>query len=133
MSTKWWKDSIGYQIYIRSFKDSNNDGIGDIKGITNKLDYLHFLGINLIWICPFYKSPMDDNGYDVSDFFSVSEDYGTLEDMKELLNEAHKRGIKVIIDLILNQTSDEHWWFKEAKKSKNNPYHDYYIWKGRLQ
>ena len=129
MSTKWWKDSIGYQIYIRSFKDSNNDGIGDIKGITNKLDYLHFLGINLIWICPFYKSPMDDNGYDVSDFFSVSEDYGTLEDVKELLNEAHKRGIKVIIDLILNQTSDEHWWFKEAKKSKNNPYHDYYIWK----
>lgn len=129
MPVKWWKNSVGYQIYIRSFKDSNDDGIGDLKGITSKLDYLKYLGINLIWICPFYESPMDDNGYDVSDFLNVSSEYGSLSDIKELLFEAHKRNIRVIIDLILNQTSDEHWWFKEAKKSRDNPYHDYYIWK----
>jgi glycosidase len=125
----WWKEAFGYQIYIRSFYDYNNDGIGDLKGIIEKLDYLHDLGINLIWICPFYDSPMDDNGYDVRDFFKVSNEYGSLDDVKELTDKAHKLGIKVIIDLILNHTSDEHQWFIESKKSKNNPYRDYYIWR----
>lgn len=125
---KWWKEAIGYQIYIRSFYDSNNDGIGDIRGIINKLDYLEYLGVNLLWICPFYKSPMDDNGYDVSDFLDVSNEYGTMDDIKELIQKAHEKKIRIIIDLILNQTSDEHKWFIEAKKSIDNPYHDYYIW-----
>ncbi|HKM30187.1 MAG TPA: alpha-glucosidase [Bacilli bacterium] len=125
---KWWKKAFGYQIYIRSFKDSNNDGIGDIRGIIEKLDYLSFLGINLLWICPFYKSPMDDNGYDVSDFCDVSAEYGNMNDIKELIAKAHQKNIKIIIDLILNQTSDEHYWFKESRKSLDNPYRNYYIW-----
>jgi len=125
---KWWKEAIGYQIYLRSFKDSNNDGIGDIPGIIEKLDYLKDLGVNLLWICPFYKSPMDDNGYDVSDFYDISEDYGTLEDAKRLIAEAKKRDIRIIADLVMNQTSDEHPWFIESRKSKDNPYRDYYIW-----
>jgi glycosidase len=126
---KWWKEAIGYQIYPKSFKDSNNDGIGDIKGIISKLDYLKELGVNLIWICPLYKSPMDDNGYDVSDFYDVSEDYGTLSDMQELIKQVHQRDMKIIFDLVLNHTSDEHPWFIESRKSKENPYRDYYIWK----
>lgn len=125
---KWWQEAIGYQIYIRSFQDSNNDGIGDLKGIISRLDYLKYLGINLIWICPFCSSPMDDNGYDVSDFYDVSSDYGSLNDIKTLIIKAHDKGIKVMMDLILNHTSDEHYWFKEARKAKDNPYHDYYIW-----
>jgi len=125
---KWWKKAFGYQIYIRSFKDSNHDGIGDIRGIIEKLDYLSYLGINLIWICPFFESPMDDNGYDVSDFYNVSGDYGDMSDIKELIAKAHQKKIKIIIDLILNQTSDEHHWFQESRKSKDNPYRDYYIW-----
>jgi len=124
----WWKEAFGYQIYIRSFYDSNNDGIGDLRGIIEKLNYIHTLGVNLIWICPFYESPMDDNGYDVSDFYQVSKEYGKIEDVKELINKAHELGIKVIIDLILNHTSDEHIWFKESRKSIDNPYRDYYIW-----
>ena len=130
---KWWKEAIGYQIYLRSFKDSNDDGIGDIPGIIEKLDYLKELGVNLLWICPFYKSPMDDNGYDVSDFYDISEDYGTLEDAKRLIHEAKLRGIRIIADLVMNQTSDEHPWFIESRKSKDNPYRDYYIWqKGKI-
>lgn len=125
---KWWKEAIGYQIYPRSFLDTNNDGIGDIRGIINKLDYLKDLGIDMIWICPVYKSPMDDNGYDVSDFYQVSEDYGTLDDLLELINELHKRNMKLIMDFVLNHTSDEHPWFIEARKGKDNPYHDFYIW-----
>ena len=125
---KWWQKSFGYQIYIRSFKDSNNDGIGDIQGIIEKLDYLSYLGVNLIWICPFFASPMDDNGYDVSDFYNVSPDYGSLNDIKELILKAHEKGIRIIIDLIMNQTSDEHYWSKKSRKSKDNPYRDYYIW-----
>ncbi len=124
----WWKEATAYQIYIKSFKDSNSDGIGDINGITEKLDYLKNLGIDLLWICPFYKSPMDDNGYDVSDYLKVDESFGSIEDFKNLIKEASKRKMKVIVELILNQTSDEHFWFTESRKSKDNPYRDYYIW-----
>lgn len=133
MERKWWMSAVGYQIYPRTFYDSNNDGIGDLKGIIQKLDYIHDLGVNLIWIGPFYKSPMDDNGYDVSDFFDVDPVFGTLEDARELLSEAHKRDIKVVLDLVLNHTSDEHEWFMEARSSLNNPKRDYYIWqKGKV-
>lgn len=133
MERKWWMSAVGYQIYPRTFFDSNNDGIGDLKGIIQKLDYIHDLGINLIWIGPFYKSPMDDNGYDVSDFFDVDPVFGTLEDARELVSEAHKRDIKVALDLVLNHTSDEHSWFMESRSSIDNPKRDYYIWqKGKL-
>lgn len=125
---KWWMESVGYQIYIKSFYDSNNDGIGDLNGIYEKLDYLHLLGINLIWITPFYDSPMDDNGYDVRDYLKVAKEYGTIEDFKKLLKKAHDLGIKVILDFVLNHTSDEHQWFLESRKSLDNPYRDYYIW-----
>lgn len=125
---KWWKEAVGYQIYLKSFKDSNDDGIGDINGIREKLAYLKDLGITLIWICPFYKSPMDDNGYDVSDFYDIDSSFGTLDDMKALIKEAHEMGIKIIADFVMNQTSDEHAWFIESRKSKDNPYRDYYIW-----
>ncbi len=125
---KWWMEAIGYQIYIKSFKDGNNDGIGDLKGITEKLDYLHLLGVNLLWITPFYDSPMDDNGYDVRDYFKVSSEYGTLDDFKTLLKTAKKLGMKIILDFVLNHTSDEHQWFIESRKSIDNPYRDYYIW-----
>lgn len=125
---KWWMESFGYQIYVRSYYDSNNDGIGDLKGITEKLDYLHDLGVNLIWLCPFYDSPMDDNGYDVRNYYEVSSDYGTIEDFKALIDKAHKLGIKVIIDLVLNHTSDENNWFIESRKSVDNKYRNYYIW-----
>lgn len=125
---RWWKEAIGYQIYLKSFKDSNNDGIGDINGIKEKLPYLKDLGITLIWICPFYRSPMDDNGYDVSDFYDIDPSFGTLDDMKSLIKAAHKLGIKIIADYVMNQTSDEHPWFIESRQSKDNPYRDYYIW-----
>jgi oligo-1,6-glucosidase len=124
----WWMEAVGYQIYIKSFKDGNNDGIGDLIGITDKLDYLHLLGVNLIWITPFYDSPMDDNGYDVRDYFKVSELYGSIEDFKSLLEKAKRLGIKVILDFVLNHTSDEHLWFVESRKSLDNPFRDYYIW-----
>lgn len=129
MEKKWWKEAIGYQIYPRSFYDSNGDGIGDIKGVIEKLDYLSYLGITLIWLSPIYKSPMDDNGYDVSDYYSIASEFGTLDDFQLLLNEAHTRNIYVIMDLILNHTSDEHPWFVESRISKTNPCRDYYIWK----
>lgn len=125
---KWWMESIGYQIYPKSFYDSNNDGVGDLQGIIKKLPYLKELGINLLWICPFYDSPMDDNGYDVRDFFKVSEEFGTITDFKELLAEAKALGIKIILDFVLSHTSDEHAWFIESKSSKDNPKRDYYIW-----
>ena len=131
MTRKWWQDAIIYQIYLRSFKDSNNDGIGDFKGLISKLDYLSDLGVNAIWVSPHYESPMDDNGYDISDFFKVSKDYGTLEDVKEFINLAHQKDMKVIFDLVLNHTSDEHEWFKAAKDPAHinyHKYHDYYIW-----
>jgi len=128
MDKTWWKNSVGYQIYPRSFYDSNNDGVGDLIGIISKLDYIKDLGINLIWIGPFYKSPMDDNGYDVSDFYDVDPLFGSLQDAKDLIKEAHKRGIKIILDLVLNHTSDEHPWFIESRSSLSNPKRDYYIW-----
>lgn len=129
MKKAWWKESVVYQIYPKSFMDSNGDGIGDIKGIISKLDYLKYLGISVIWISPMLASPMDDNGYDTSDYQAIMKDFGTLTDYEELLSEAHKREIKIVMDLVVNHTSDEHPWFIESCKSKDNPYRDYYIWK----
>lgn len=129
MEKKWWKESVVYQIYPRSFKDSNGDGIGDINGITEKLDYLKELGIDVIWLSPVYQSPNDDNGYDISDYQAIMEEFGTMEDFDRMLAEAHKRGIRIVMDLVVNHTSDEHAWFVESKKSRENPYRDYYIWR----
>lgn len=131
VNTKWFKDAIIYQIYPRSFKDSNSDGMGDIKGIIEKLDYLKDLGINCVWLSPVYQSPMDDNGYDISDYRVIHPDFGTMDDFKLMLSEMHKRGIRLIMDLVANHTSDEHYWFKQARLSKDNPYRDYYIWKDK--
>lgn len=128
MKTRWYKDAVFYQIYPRSFKDSNNDGIGDIKGIISKLDYLKELGVNAVWLSPVYASPNDDNGYDISDYRNINPEFGTMDDFKQMLDEMHKRGIRLVMDLVVNHTSDEHFWFKESRKSKDNPYRDYYIW-----
>ena len=131
MKKKWWQDAIIYQCYIRSFKDGNGDGIGDFRGLIEQLDYFNELGVNAVWVSPHYKSPMDDNGYDISDFYQVSEDYGTLEDCKEFIEKAHEKGIRVIFDLVLNHTSDEHEWFQIAcdpTHPEYEKYHDYYIW-----
>ena len=129
MKKNWWKESVVYQIYPKSFNDSNGDGIGDINGIIEKLDYLKELGVNVLWISPMLESPQDDNGYDISDYRRIYKDYGTMDDYEKLLEEAHRREIKVLMDLVVNHTSDEHQWFLESKKSKDNPYRDYYIWK----
>ena len=129
MAKKWWQDKVVYQIYPRSFQDSNGDGIGDLPGIISRLDYLSDLGIDAIWLSPVYRSPQDDNGYDISDYQDIDPMFGSLEDMERLIAEADKRGIKIIMDLVLNHSSDEHRWFREAKKSKDNPYHDYYVWR----
>jgi len=126
---QWWKEAVVYQIYPRSFKDSNGDGVGDLKGITSKLDYLKDLGVDVIWLSPVYKSPNDDNGYDISDYQDISSEFGTMEDWEELLSEMHRRGIKLVMDLVVNHTSDEHYWFQQAKSSKDNPYRDYYVWR----
>lgn len=125
----WWKEEVVYQIYPRSFKDSNGDGIGDIRGITESLDYLRELGVTMLWICPVYQSPMDDNGYDVSDYCALAPEFGTMDDLDELIAEAGKRGIKIILDLVINHTSDEHRWFKEALREPEGEFHDYYIFK----
>lgn len=129
LKRKWWKESVVYQIYPRSFNDSNGDGIGDLNGIIEKLDYLKELGVDIIWCSPFYDSPNDDNGYDIRDYEKIMDEFGTMEDFDRLLEECHKRGMKLVTDLVVNHTSDEHRWFQEACKSKDNPYHDYYIWK----
>ncbi|WP_315079106.1 alpha-glucosidase [uncultured Clostridium sp.] len=129
MKTNWWKESVVYQIYPRSFKDSNGDGIGDIRGIIEKLDYLRELGIDVIWLSPVYKSPNDDNGYDISDYKDIMTEFGTMNDFDELLKSAHEKGIKIMMDLVVNHTSDEHQWFVESRKSENNKYRDYYVWK----
>lgn len=129
MNKTWWKEAVVYQIYPRSFMDSNGDGIGDIRGITSKLDYLKLLGVDVLWISPLYKSPNDDNGYDISDYQDIMTEFGTMEDFDVMLAEAHARGIKIIMDLVVNHTSDEHAWFLESRKSKDNPYRDYYMWR----
>ncbi|SFC56554.1 glycoside hydrolase family 13 protein [Clostridium uliginosum] len=129
MEKKWWHSSVVYQIYPRSFNDSNGDGIGDIRGIIEKLDYLKELGIDVIWLSPVYKSPNDDNGYDISDYCDIMNEFGTMKDMEKLIEEGKKRKIKILMDLVVNHTSDEHKWFIESKKSKDNLYRDYYIWR----
>ncbi|KKK38840.1 oligo-1,6-glucosidase [Mesobacillus campisalis] len=128
MSKKWWKESVAYQVYPRSFMDSNGDGIGDLKGVTSKLDYLKELGIDVIWLSPMYKSPNDDNGYDISDYHDIMDEFGTMEDFNELLEGVHERGMKLILDLVINHTSDEHPWFIESRSSKDSPKRDWYIW-----
>ena len=128
-TNKWWENAVVYQIYPKSFQDSNGDGYGDIRGIISRLDYLKDLGIDAVWISPMYCSPQDDNGYDISDYQDIDPMFGTMDDMEELIREAGKRGIKIIMDLVLNHTSDEHRWFLEAVKGKENPYHDYYVWR----
>ena len=125
----WWKNAVVYQIYPKSFQDSNGDGIGDIQGIISRLDYLEELGIDAVWISPMYCSPQDDNGYDISDYQDIDPMFGSLDDMEELIAKAREKNIRIIMDLVLNHTSDEHRWFQEAKKSKDNPYHDYYVWR----
>ncbi|MCL6658446.1 glycoside hydrolase family 13 protein [Paenibacillus amylolyticus] len=129
MKRVWWKEAVAYQIYPRSFMDSNGDGVGDIKGILSKLDYIQDLGIDLIWICPMYKSPNDDNGYDISDYCSIMDEFGTMADFDQLLHEVHHRGMKLIMDLVINHTSDEHPWFIESRASLDNPKRDWYIWR----
>lgn len=128
MEKNWWKEAVAYQVYPRSFNDSNNDGIGDLSGMVEKLDYLKDLGIDVIWLSPMYKSPNDDNGYDISDYQDIMEEFGTMEDFNHLLSETHKRGMKLILDLVVNHTSDEHPWFIESRSSKDNPKRDWYIW-----
>ncbi|RDU35968.1 glucohydrolase [Neobacillus piezotolerans] len=129
MSKKWWKESVAYQVYPRSFMDSNGDGIGDLRGVILKLDYLKELGIDVIWLSPMYKSPNDDNGYDISDYQDIMEEFGTMADFDDLLEEVHKRGMKLILDLVINHTSDDHPWFIESRSSKDNPKRDWYIWR----
>lgn len=129
MEKRWWKESVVYQIYPRSFCDSNGDGIGDLNGITGKFDYLKELGIDVIWLSPVYKSPNDDNGYDISDYQAIMDEFGTMEDFDRMLATAHEKGIKIMMDLVVNHTSDEHKWFIESRKSTDNPYRDYYIWR----
>ncbi|MFD1175293.1 alpha-glucosidase [Paenibacillus puldeungensis] len=126
---KWWKESVVYQIYPRSFMDSNGDGIGDLQGIISKLDYLKTLGIDVVWLCPVYESPNDDNGYDISNYQGIMHEFGTMTDWEELLEGLHQRGMKLIMDLVVNHSSDEHHWFVESRKSKDNPYRDYYVWR----
>ena len=129
MDKKWWKEAVVYQIYPRSFMDSNGDGVGDLNGITSRLDYLKDLGVDVIWLSPVYQSPNDDNGYDISDYRAIMQEFGTMEDFDRMLSEMHKRGIRLVMDLVVNHTSDEHKWFVESRKSKDNPYRDYYIWR----
>lgn len=129
MNKKWWKEAIVYQIYTRSFYDSNDDGIGDLKGIIQKLDYLKHLGMDVIWLCPVYESPNDDNGYDISNYYGVMSEFGTIEDLETLFSEVHKRGMKIIMDLVINHTSDEHKWFVESRVDINSDKRDYYIWR----
>lgn len=129
MNRVWWKEAVSYQVYPRSFKDSNGDGVGDLRGIISKLDYLKELGIDVIWICPFYKSPNADNGYDISDYQDISNEFGSMQDFDTLLTEVHARGMKLILDLVINHTSDEHPWFIESRSSADNPKRDWYMWK----
>ena len=125
---KWWKEAVVYQIYPRSFKDTEGDGVGDLKGIISKLDYIKSLGIDVVWLNPIYGSPNADNGYDISDYQSIMKEFGTMEDFDTLLKAMHERGLKLVMDLVVNHSSDEHKWFQESKKYRDNPYRDYYHW-----
>ncbi len=129
MQRKWWKEAVVYQIYPRSFCDANGDGVGDLRGIISKLDYLKELGVDVVWLSPVYRSPMDDMGYDISDYRDIAPEFGTLDDFREMLDGMHRRGIKLMMDLVVNHTSDEHAWFVQSRASKDNPYRDYYIWR----
>ena len=129
MKKAWWKEAVVYQVYPRSFMDSNGDGIGDLRGVINKLDYIRDLGADVIWLNPIYKSPNDDNGYDISDYRDIMDEFGTMADFDELLEKAHEKGLRIMMDLVVNHTSDEHPWFLESRSSKDNPYRDYYIWR----
>ncbi|MTH53450.1 alpha,alpha-phosphotrehalase [Bacillus mangrovi] len=129
MEKTWWKEAVVYQIYPRSFMDSNGDGIGDIQGIISKLDYLKELGVDVVWLSPVYQSPNDDNGYDISDYRNIMDEFGTMSDWEEMLEEMHARGIRLVMDLVVNHSSDEHAWFAESRSSKDHPYRDYYIWR----
>ncbi|MBY0435565.1 MAG: alpha-glucosidase, partial [Cyclobacteriaceae bacterium] len=129
MSHTWWKEAIVYQIYPRSFKDSNSDGVGDLRGIISKLDYIKSLGVDAIWLNPIYKSPNDDGGYDISDYYSIQPEFGSMDDFDALLKGMHDRNLKLIMDLVVNHSSDEHPWFEQSRKSRRNPYRDYYFWK----
>lgn len=128
---EWWKKAVVYQIYPMSFKDSNGDGMGDLGGVLEKVDYLKELGVDIVWMTPIYESPMDDNGYDISNYYKINPLFGTMEQFDQLLDALHERGIRLIMDLVVNHTSDEHEWFRQARKDKNSKYHDYYIWKER--
>ena len=129
MKKAWWKESVVYQVYPHSFCDSNGDGVGDLRGVESKLDYIRELGVNVIWMSPVYKSPNDDNGYDISDYRAIMDEFGTMEDFEHLLAAAHERGLKLVMDLVVNHTSDEHPWFLESRSSRDNPKRDYYIWR----
>lgn len=124
----WYKDAVFYELHVRSFQDSNADGIGDFPGLTSRLDYLQALGVDCLWLMPFYPSPLKDDGYDIADYKAINPDYGTLDDFRHFLAEAHARGIRVIADLVVNHTSDQHFWFQEARKGPDNPYYHYYVW-----
>lgn len=124
----WYKDAVIYEVHVRSFFDADNDGIGDFKGITGKLDYLHDLGVNTVWLLPFYPSPLRDDGYDISDYHGINPDYGTRADFQQFVRQAHRRGLRVITELVINHTSDQHPWFVEARKSTESRYRDYYLW-----
>src|SRR5690625_1779295 len=129
MSEAWWKKSVVYQIYPKSFYDTTGSGTGDIQGIIQKLDYIKKLGADVIWLTPVYKSPQNDNGYDISDYYAIDPSYGTMDDLDELLVETHSRGMKLMMDLVVNHTSTEHEWFQQSALSKNNPFRNFYIWK----
>lgn len=129
MKQAWWKESVVYQVYPRSFQDSNGDGIGDLRGIISRLDYLKSLGVGAVWLCPVYDSPNADMGYDIRDYEKIMAEFGTMEDFDELLREMHSRDIKLVMDLVVNHSSDEHRWFVESRSSRENPYRDYYIWR----
>jgi len=124
----WYKDSVFYEVYVRAFYDSNGDGQGDLRGLMQKLDYLKELGVDCIWLMPIYPSPLRDDGYDIADYYNIAETFGTLEDFKTLIQEAHDRKIHIIMDLVMNHTSDEHPWFKASRSDRNSPYRDYYVW-----
>ena len=132
MDKAWWKEAVVYQVYPRSFMDSDGDGIGDLNGILMKLDYLQELGVNVIWLSPVYHSPNDDNGYDISDYKSIMTEFGTMADFDRLLKAVHERGMKIMMDLVVNHSSDEHPWFEESRSSRDNPKRDYYIWKEKI-